>query len=75
MSSVLQMISRREGEPRPLARRACAVIAVLAATWSLAAFVDTAADPFLAAPVAITLVATSTFDSAQVATINVLITN
>jgi len=37
--------------------------------------VDTAADPFLAAPVAITLVATSTFDSAQVATINVLITN
>jgi len=37
--------------------------------------VDTAADHVLSAPVPITLVATSTLDSAQVATVNVLITN
>lgn len=37
--------------------------------------VDTYAANFLSAPVPITLVATSTYDSAQVATVNLLITN
>lgn len=37
--------------------------------------VDTSADFRLGAPVPITLVATSTFDSVQVATVNLLITN
>src|SRR5262249_43978412 len=37
MSKALRTVSQPEVEPRTLARRACAVITALAATWSLAA--------------------------------------